>query len=177
MRREKLKAKTNEFLNKEKERLAKWRANMKQDQKRYDKFKENDKLRKCAAKKNKEEEVIVTEAVNVEVRVQEETSMQTLGPAFSSRQTLHRRLSTADSHLPKSPHKKAEIMQRLATKYKLRIIFQQNRRRPRKELNEEEKIWLIEFLNRFNISYTNPGSKDHVYIGKIDGKSKYKQKQ
>ena len=102
---------------------------MKQDQERYDKFKENDKLRKWAAKKNKEEEVIVTEAVNVEVRVQEETSMQTLGPAFSSRQTLHRRLSRADSHLPKSPHKKAEIMQRLATKYKLRIIFQQNRGR------------------------------------------------
>ena len=70
---------------------------MKQDQERYDKFKENDQLRKWVAKKNKEE-VIVTEAVNVEVRVQEETSMQTLGPAFSSRQTLHRRLSRADSH-------------------------------------------------------------------------------
>ena len=150
---------------------------MKQDQKRYEKFKENDKLRKWAAKKKKEEEVIVTEAVNVEVRVQEETSTQTLGSAFSSRQTLHRSLRRADSHLPKSPHKKAEIMQRLATKYKLRIIFQQNRGRPRKELNEEEKIWLIEFLNRFKISYTNPGRKDHVYIGKIDGKSKYKQKQ
>ena len=150
---------------------------MKQDQERYGKFKENDKLRKWAAKENKEGEVIVTEAVNVEVRVQDETSTQTRGSAFQSRQTLHRSLSRADSHLPKSPHKKAEIMQRLATKYKLRIIFQQNRGRPRKELNEEEKIWLIEFLNRFNISYTNPGRKDHVYIGKIDGKSKYKQKQ
>ena len=65
----------------------------------------------------------------------------------------------------------------MATKYKLRINLQQNRGRPRKELNEEEKIWLIEFLNRSDISYTNPGRKDHVHIGKIDGESKYKQKQ
>ena len=77
-----MKAKSNEFLNEEKERLAKWRSNMKQDQERYGKFKENDKLRKWAAKENKEGEVIVTEAVNVEVRVQDETSTQTRGSAF-----------------------------------------------------------------------------------------------
>ena len=77
-----MKAKSNEFLNKEKERLAKWRSNMTQDQERYGKFKENDKLRKWAVKENKEGEVIVTEAVNVEVRVQDETSTQTRGSAF-----------------------------------------------------------------------------------------------
>ena len=77
-----MKAKSNEFLNKEKERLAKWRSNMKQDQERYGKFKENDKLRKWAAKENKEGEPRVTEAVNVEVRVQDETSTQTRGSAF-----------------------------------------------------------------------------------------------
>ena len=46
----------------------------------------------------------------------------------------------------KVPIKKAEIIQRLGTKYRLRIKLQQNRGRPRKELNEEEKI------NRSNIS-------------------------
>ena len=101
-------------------------------------MKENDKSRKWAAKKNKDEEVIVPEAVNAEVRAQEETSSQTPGSAFSSRQTLRRSLSRADSHLSKSPHKKAEIIQRLATRYKLRINLQQNRGRPRKELNEED---------------------------------------
>ena len=55
---------------------------MKQDKERYDKFKENDKLRKWAAKKNKVEEVIVPEAVNTEVCAQEETSTQTPGSAF-----------------------------------------------------------------------------------------------
>ena len=150
---------------------------MKQDKERYDKIKENDKLRKWAAKKNKEEEVIVPEAVHTEVRAQEDTSTQTPGSTFSCRQTLHRSLSRANCHLPKSPHKKAEIIQTLATKYKLRINLQQNCGRPRKELNEEEKIWLIEFLNRSDISCTNPGRKDHVYTGKIDSESKYKQKQ
>ena len=162
------------------------------------------------------------------------------GTAFSCRQTLHRNFSRADSHLSKSPHKQAEIIQRLVTKYKLQMNLQKNRATPRKELNEEEKTWLIEFLNRslivapwcisypycttsfkkawtqvlrrfiscsrrvrdlrwwgsltmvpagnkakrlssvnnttktnyhhhYPISYTNPGHKDHVYIGKIDG--------
>ena len=82
LRRKKLKAKSNEFLNKEKERLAKWRTNMKQDKEHYDKFKGDDRLRKWAAKKNKVEEVIVPEAVNTEVCAQEETSTQTPGSAF-----------------------------------------------------------------------------------------------
>ena len=92
LQRDKPKAKSNNFLNKEKERLAQWRANMKQDQEHYDKFKENHKLRKWAAKKNKEKEVLVREAVHAVVRAQEETSTQTPGSAFSCRQTLHRSL-------------------------------------------------------------------------------------
>ena len=55
--------------------------------------------------------------------------------------------------------------------------MQENRGRPRKELREVEKIWLIEFLNRSDVSYTNPGREDHMYIGKVEGKRKYKQNQ
>ena len=101
LQREKLKAKSNNFLNKEKERLAKWRANMKQDQERYDKFKENHKWRKWA-KKNKEKEVLVREAVHAVVCAQEETSTQTPGSAFSCRQTLHRSLWRAPIKKQKS---------------------------------------------------------------------------
>ena len=82
LQRDKLKAKSNNFLNKEKERLERWRANMKQDQEHYDKFKEIHKLRKWAAKKNKEKEVLVREAVHAVVRAQEETPTQTPGSAF-----------------------------------------------------------------------------------------------
>ena len=173
LRREKLKAKSNKFLNKEKERLAKWRENLKKDPDRYGKFKEGDKLRKWAAKMRKE----VPEAGNSEVpeagnsEGYTQGNAQTPGSSFSCKQTLHRSLSRADSHLPKSPHKKAEIIQRLATKYKLRINLKEKRGRPRKELTEREKI------TRSDISYTNPGRKDSVYIGKINGESQYMQKK
>ena len=80
-------------------------------------------------------------------------------------------------HLSKSPNKKAEVIQRLTTKYKLRINLKENRGRRRKELNEDKKISLIEFLNRSDIMYTNPGRKDHVYTGKFNGERKYKQRQ
>ena len=80
-------------------------------------------------------------------------------------------------HLPKSPNKKGETIQRLATKYKLRINLQESRGRPRKELNNEKKICLIEFRDRSDITYTNAGRKNHIYIGMFDCESKYKQKQ
>ena len=105
MRREKLKAKSHEFLKKEKEKLAKWRTNIKQDKEHYDKFKENNKFKKWVAKKNKEKEVIVPEAVNAKVPAQEGKSTQTPGSAFPCRQTLHWNLSRADCQEPKVPIK------------------------------------------------------------------------
>lgn len=55
--------------------------------------------------------------------------------------------------------------------------MQENQRGPRTELNDEEKIRLIEFLNRSDISHTNSGLQNHIYIGKFHGENKYKQKQ
>lgn len=46
LRKEKLKAKSNDFLTKEKEGLARWRLNLKKDNERYQKFKQNERLRK-----------------------------------------------------------------------------------------------------------------------------------
>ena len=43
-------------------------------------------------------------------------------------------------------------------------------------MNEEERKWLETFLSRNEVSYTNPGKKDHVYVGKIDGERRYKQR-
>ena len=161
MRLEKLKAKSNEYLNKEKESLAKWRENLKKDPDCYGKFKEDDKLRKWAARKRKE----VPEAANSEVpeagnsEGYSQENAQKPGSSFSCKQTLHRSLSRADSHLPKSPHKKAEIIQSLATKYKLRINLKEKGGRPCKELTKREKTWLVEFLDRSNISYTKSWSE------------------
>ena len=49
------------------------------------------------------------------------------------------------------------------------------RGRPHKGLNEVEKRWLIEFLVRADLTYTNPGRKD-VYIGKENPEWIYKQR-
>ena len=83
----------------------------------------------------------------------------------------------ADLHFPKNPNKKAEVIQGLATKYKLRINLQENQGTCREELNENEKNWLIEFLSRSDITYTYSGRKDHVYIDKFNSEKKYKQRQ
>ena len=53
----------------------------------------------------------------------------------------------------------------------------ENRGRPRKELSEEKKDWMIEFLSRSDMTYTNPGRQDNVYIGKVDGERKYLPRQ
>ena len=52
-----------------------------------------------------------------------------------------------------------------------------NRGRPRKELSEEKKDWIIAFRSRSDMTYTNPGREDNVYIGKVDGERKYLPRQ
>ena len=80
---------------------------------------------------------------------------------------LYRSLSRANNFLPKSPHKKAEVIEKRAEKYKVKFNFKKDPRgRPCKDLNEEEKSWLIEFLARADLTYANPCWKDNVYIGK-----------
>ena len=64
--------------------------------------------------------------------------------SFSCKETPYRSITRADLHLPKSPNKKAEVIQRLAIKYKLRINLKENGARRRKELSEDENIWMIE---------------------------------
>lgn len=55
-------------------------------------------------------------------------------------------------------------------KYKLRINLKENRERRCKGLNENEKIWLIEFLNWSDITFTNCSFKGHVCLGKFEAK-------
>ena len=98
------------------------------------------------------------------------------GSSFSNKKTLHRSLSRADNHLPKSPHKKAKIIEKLVEKYYVKIPFNTKRGRPWKYLNEEEKKWLETFLSCSDVSYTNPGRKGHLYVGKIDGERRFKQR-
>ena len=49
--------------------------------------------------------------------------------------------------------------------------------RPERNLIEEQKRWLRKALDRPYLSMINPGKKDNVYIGKVDGERRYEQKR
>lgn len=65
----------------------------------------------------------------------------------------------------------------MAKKYKLRIAMSNIPGKKAVELDDEEKQWLTETLDRADLSYVNSGRKDNVYIGKKDGEWKYCQKR
>ena len=68
---------------------------------KYDQYKINERYRKLQNKENKAVEM-------------EEAGQCSLGPdsSFSNKQRLHHSLSRADNHLPKSLHKKAEVIEK-----------------------------------------------------------------
>ena len=105
------------------------------------------------------------------------SSTSTPNSSFTTKQSFHRSVSRADDNLPKSPHKKLEVVEKLEEKYLVKMPFRKGSRgRPRKDLSEEERDWLIKLLARADMTYTNPGRKDNVYIGIKDGERIYKQK-
>ena len=94
-------------------------------------------------------------------------------PNFSTKQARNRSLVKAVNGLSERSRKKAEIIKKLVTKFQLRINPKEIRGRLRKCLDDNQKVWLFELINRSDITYTNPGRADNVYIGKSEGKRKY----
>ena len=100
--------KTNDALRKKI-----WRDKLKGNLMKYEQYKVNERYRKLQNKESKAVEV-------------EETGSCSSSPdsSFSNKQMLHRSLSRADNHLPKSPHKKAEVIGKLVEKYHVKISLQ-----------------------------------------------------
>ena len=87
--------------------------------------------------------------------------------SFSTKQAKARSIRRAEKALPQSPRKKNEILGYLAKKYKLRIVMNKMKTgRKATELTDEEKQWIVDTLDRADLTYVNPGRKDHAYIGK-----------
>ena len=109
-------------------RKKSWRTKLKENPRKYEQDKVNERYRKLQNKENKAAEV-------------EKAGQCSSRPdsSFSNRQPLHRSLSRADNHLPKSSHKKADVIEKLVEKYLVKIPFNTKRGRTRKDLNEEEK--------------------------------------
>ena len=73
--------------------------------------------------------------------------------AFSKKQSRSWSLKKAEVNLPQSPRKKAEVIKNSASKYQIRIQLKETRGRPRKNLNDDKKVWLIEVLVRSDLTY------------------------
>ena len=97
--------------------------------------------------------------------------------AFGSRQSLFRNVSQAEKNLPNSPRKKSKVLSNLAKRYELRIQYQKKRGPKAKHLISDQEDWLMEVFERSDLTYTNPGRRDHVYTGKSNGEKQYVQKR
>ena len=138
---------------KEKERIRKqrWRQNLKENPAKYNKYLENELLRKNYSNLMKSQKSLASLSSNSQtpeasgIRASEEVSRETTKPvsqnkwAFSTKQFRSQSLKKAADHLPQSPRKKVEIIQSLASKHQIRIKMHQNRGCSRKELSEEKK--------------------------------------
>ena len=85
---------------------------------------------------------------------------------------MKRSLKKVVKALPKSPKKRTEIVKFLASKFDLWIkLDHKNLGHPENALSDEEQTWLSKFLDRPDITYTNPGKNNQRYIGKENGKN------
>ena len=141
---------------------------------------ESDRLRKKHLKIIKSLEIVSSSSSNSQSPTSSQPSpslllvptMSLLTPVIASRS-----LKKAEVNLSQSPRKKAEVIKNLASTYQIRIQLKETRRCPRKKLSDDKKAWLTKVLCRSDLTYTNPGRADNVYIGKIDGERQYLPRQ
>ena len=142
-----------------------------------DRIRSRDYRAKKKAESEKNEELPSSSSSSPNFHQSSSSSVVPQGSAFSSKQSLVRSVTRAEKHLPNSPRKKTEIIGKLAKKYNLRIQFKDSRGRKAKILSDDQEQWIIDYLERPEVTYTNPGRKDNVYVGKVNGKKEYIQKR
>ena len=71
----------------------------------------------------------------------------------------------------RSVHKKRnEVVKGLAQKFEMRITLPGKRGRKNRTMTEDQENFLLNLFERSGMTYTNPGSKGNVYLGKTNGK-------
>ena len=96
------------------------------------------------------------------------TPIQAASFALKNCSTKSRSIKKVEDAIPKSPHKRKEVASTLAKKYQLRIQVTKGGKSQKNHI-EEQKQWFRKAMDRSDLSMINPGKKDNVYIGKIDG--------
>ena len=109
---------------KEKIRKRKWRANFRKNPVKHKKYKEHEKLKKWSVNKTKQTNTqMASSQPNGKNSSATNNSTANSSLSFSCKETLYRSIARANLQLPKSPNEKAEVIQRLATKYKLKLVI------------------------------------------------------
>lgn len=96
---------------------------------------------------------------------------------FSNSAVKSRTVKRVEKCRPQSPRRKTEVIKSLASKFNVKVKFGEKSGRKKNLLSEEEQQWVLNFLDRADISYTTPGRRDNVYIGVFNKVKKYAQKR
>ena len=99
-----------------------------------------------------------------------------LSSAFKHNSTKQSSIKKMEKSPPKNLGKLSEVLSQIATKFNIRIKLNSPWGFEKDHLNENELEWMREFQDRLDISYINPGEKDHVHMGKSNRKNVYEQK-
>ena len=158
--------KINDTSRKKRARLL-----LKTDKSKYEVYKKKERERKQLAKIRKD----ITRRNEQNHHEHEES----LGPStsFSNLAIKSRPIKKAKKSLPQSPRRKNIVIQGLASKFNVKIQLAEKAGRKKNGLSEEENQYVINFLNRADISDTTPGRRDNVYQGKFNKVKKFFQKR
>ena len=131
-------------------------------------------MRKCAKRERKKLELESLQAPSTSQTTIARASSES--SAFKHRSPKQRYMKKVEKYLPKSPRNQREVLYAITNKFCVRFNFKAKSGKKKDELSDEELKWLKEFLDSPHISHMNPGTKDHVYVGKKDGVKVYEQK-
>ena len=123
-------------------------------------------------KENKTNAQIASSQANDENSSITNNSTPNSSSSFSCKGTFNRLI-----YIDEKPKQKSWGYPKACNKIQIKNKVKRKLRRRRKELNEDEKIWLIEFLSQSDIGCTSLSHKDHVYFGKLNDERKYKHRQ
>ena len=182
-------------------RKQKCRLEIKKQKVKYQAFLKRDRMRKAnvrskalVAKKDLQSSTpkqMVSESSISECDISSISNIQT---SFSTKQALYRSVKKTENALPVSPRKKMAVLSKMLEKLspsKRRAIIVTAKNPALSQINHiscdlgrpvtldsEKRNFLLQFLERQDISYTAPGKKDQVYMGKDEeGNSVFKPKR
>ena len=163
------------------------REKLKNNKNAYEEYKRKDRERKSkTSKASASMETTPTLETPAQAPTQDTPSSST--QAFNSNATLARSVKKASQALPRSPRKRTTVIHKLVEGLSPGQRKNLNKKFRRKSgdvhaggrrpvFDDDKKKFLIKFLEGADISYTMPGRKDQVYVGKDkDGKSLYHAK-